>query len=174
MSLLLGYLLIFVARVVDVTLSTIRTLMVVQGRKAQAAIIGFFEIIIYITALGKVVNGLDNIGNLLSYALGFACGTYVGIMIENRIALGNLQVQIIPKRVENMELIEALRKDGFAVTVLGGQGREGNREILHLAINRKDLERLKKIVYNHDGKAFITSNPISPISGGHFSPVKKK
>ncbi len=74
----------------DVTLSTIRTLMVVQSRKVQAAIIGFFEVIIYVTALGKVVGSLDNPFNLLAYGLGFACGTYVGITVENKIALGNL------------------------------------------------------------------------------------
>ena len=89
-KMILGYLFIFFARVVDVTCSTIRTLMVVQGRKLHAAIIGFFEVTVYITALGKVVDSLDNPMNLLVYGLGFACGNYVGIMVENRIALGNL------------------------------------------------------------------------------------
>jgi len=87
MSLLLGYALIFFARVVDVTLATIRTLMVVQGRKVQAAMIGFFEVGIYITVLGKVVSGLDNPFNLLAYCAGYAAGNYVGITIENKIAL---------------------------------------------------------------------------------------
>ena len=81
MDILYGYLIIFIARVVDVTMATLRTLLVVQGRKVHASIIGFFEIIIYITALNRVVNNLDNIGNLLAYALGFACGSYIGIYI---------------------------------------------------------------------------------------------
>lgn len=174
MNFLLAYVLIFIARVADVTLGTMRTLMVVQGRKVQAAVIGFFEITIYIVALGKVVNNLDNIGNLLAYGLGFACGNYIGIMVENKIALGNLQVQVILKKSENMELIEALREDGFALTVVDGQGREGNRVILNLVINRKDLKKLKKLVYNYDGKAFIICNPTSPVSGGYFSPTKRK
>jgi len=72
MSAVLGYLIIFTARVIDVTLATFRTLMVVQGRKVYAAIIGFFEIIIYVSALNQVVSNLDNIGNLLAYGLGFA------------------------------------------------------------------------------------------------------
>ena len=169
-----GYLFIFFARVTDVTLSTIRMLMVVQGRKVQAAIIGFFEVSIYVTALGKVVNSLDNIWNLLAYALGFACGNYVGITIENRIALGNLAAQVVLKADNNDELVKKLRESGFGVTVLEGHGREGTREILNLAINRKDLDKLKGIVYDYDKDAFITTSSVNPISGGYFSTIKKK
>lgn len=169
-----GYLFIFFARVTDVTLSTIRMLMVVQGRKVQAAIIGFFEVSIYVTALGKVVNSLDNIWNLLAYALGFACGNYVGITIENRIALGNLAAQVVLKVESSEELVKKLRESGFGVTVLEGHGREGTREILNLAINRKDLDKLKGIVYDYDKDAFITTSSVNPISGGYFSTIKKK
>lgn len=174
MGFLVGYLLIFFARVSDVTLATIRMLMVVQGRKMQAAIIGFFEVSIYVTALSKVVSSLDNPGNLLAYALGFACGNYVGITIENKIALGNLAAQVVLKSEDSGELIEKLRESGFGVTVLEGHGKEGTREILHTAINRKDLDRLKNIVYNYDSEAFITISTINPISGGYFSSIKRK
>ena len=97
MSALFGYLLIFLARVSDVSLGTIRTLMVVQGRKWQAALIGFFEVTIYVVVLGTVVSNLKNPMNLLSYSLGYACGNFVGITIENKIGLGNLAAQIILK-----------------------------------------------------------------------------
>ncbi len=147
--------------------------MVVQGRKLQAALIGFFEVSIYVTALSKVVSSLDNPLNLLSYALGFACGNYLGITIENKIALGNLAVQIILKISEKEELIQELRDKGFGVTVIEGQGLEGTKEILNVAINRKDLETLKKKVYEYDKNAFITVNNINPISGGFFASVKK-
>lgn len=173
MPILLGYLFIFCARVMDVTLSTVRTLMVVQGRKLQAAAIGFFEVSIYITALSKVVSSLDNPLNLLAYAAGFATGNYVGITIENKIALGNLAAQIILKTADNKELISSLREKGFGVTVIEGHGFEGPREILNVAINRKDLNKLQKIVYDFDKDAFITVNSINPISGGYFSSIKK-
>ena len=171
---LAGYLFIFFARVMDVTLSTMRTLMVVQSRKVQAAIIGFFEVIIYVTALGKVVGSLDNPLNLLAYGLGFACGTYIGITVENKIALGNLAAQIILKTADNHELIEVLRENKFGVTVIEGYGIEGPREILNVAFNRKDLEKLRRLVYEYDEKAFITVNNINPVSGGFFYSVKKK
>ncbi len=173
MGLLAGYLIIFTSRVVDVSMSTMRTLMVMQGRKVQAAFIGFFEIMIYVTALNKVVSGLDNPLNLLAYALGFACGTYVGITIEGKIALGNLSAQVILKTSDNFELIEALRENGFGVTVLEGQGKEGKREILSIAMNRKDLDTLRDLVNKFDDKAFITVNSINPVGGGFFSAIKK-
>lgn len=170
---LLGYLLIFFARVTDVTLSTIRTLMVVQGRKMQAALIGFFEVGIYVTALSKVVNSLDNPLNLLAYCLGFATGNYVGITIENKIALGNLSAQIILRTSDNTELISSLRENGFGVTIIVGQGIEGSRDVLNVALNRKDLNKLKKLVYDINKDAFITVSSINPISGGYFASVKK-
>ena len=173
MSFLIGYLLIFLARVADVTLATIRTLMVVQGRKTQAAIIGFFESGIYVVALGKVVNGLDNPLNLLAYCLGFATGNYVGITIENMIALGNLSAQIILKTSDNTELINALRENGFGVTIIEGKGIEGPKDVIYVALNRKDLKKLKKIVYDINKDAFITVNSINPISGGYFASVQK-
>lgn len=169
-----GYLLIFFARIADVSMSTFRTLMVVQGRRVQAAVIGFFEIIIYVVVLGKVVNGLSDPGNLLAYALGFACGNFVGITIEEKVALGNLFAQVVLKGNENEELIAALREEGFGVTVVEGYGKEGTRQILNIALNRKNLELLKNILYGYDENVFITVSSTKPISGGYFVPIKKK
>jgi uncharacterized protein YebE (UPF0316 family) len=173
MSIILGYALIFFARVADVTLATIRTLMVVQSRKMQAAIVGFFEVGIYITVLGKVVTGLDNPMNLLAYCAGFATGNIVGITIENKIALGNLAAQIILKTAENHELVTALRDNGFGVTIIQGEGINGPKEVLSIALNRKDLKNLKNLVYSFEKDAFITVSSINPVSGGYFSTIKK-
>lgn len=173
MSAFFGYLLIFTARVADVTLATVRTLMVVQGRKKQAAFIGFFEVGIYVSALSKVVNSLDNPIKFLAYCLGFATGNYVGITIENKIALGNLSAQIILKTSENHELIKLLRDNGFGVTIIEGEGIDGPRDVIYVALNRKDLNKLKQLVYDINKDAFITVSSINPISGGYFASVKK-
>ncbi|WP_422486117.1 DUF2179 domain-containing protein [Gudongella sp. DL1XJH-153] len=173
MEMIFGYFLIFFARMLDMSMATVRTLMVMQGRKFQAALLGFFEVGIYVMVLGKVVNSLDNPYNLLSYCLGFAAGNYVGIMIENKIALGNLSAQIILKTANNDILIDTLRSEKFGVTSYEGQGIEGPREMLTVALNRKDLPRLKRIVDSIDANAFITVNSISPIRGGYFIRKKK-
>ncbi|MCR3956399.1 MAG: DUF2179 domain-containing protein [Gudongella sp.] len=173
MELIMGYLLIFFARMLDMSLATVRTLMVMQGRKFQSALIGFFEVGIYVTVLGKVVNSLENPMNLLAYCLGFAAGNYVGIMLENKIALGNLSAQIILKTANNDILTDKLRQEKFGVTSYEGQGIEGPREMLTVALNRKDMPRLKRIVDSIDPNAFITVNSISPIRGGYFTKMKK-
>lgn len=173
MEALLGYALIFMARVVDVSMATTRTLMVVQGRRLQAAAIGFFEVGIYVTVLGKVVSSLDNPLNLLAYCAGFAAGNFVGITIENKIAMGNLSAQIILKSSSESDLVDALRNNGFGVTILEGQGIEGPREILSVVLNRKDMQKLKSAVDSVDTNAFITINNITPVRGGYFSPMKK-
>lgn len=169
-----GYLFIFFARVIDMSLSTIRMLMVVQGRKVQAAVIGFFEATIYIAALGKVMGSLNDPWKLLAYGLGFACGNIVGITIENKIALGNLEAQIVLRGTENDYLVDKLRENKFGVTLIEAQGKEGPKDVLIVALNRKDLNRLEKIVHDFDERIFITVNNINPISGGYFYNTKKK
>ncbi|WP_026895483.1 DUF2179 domain-containing protein [Clostridiisalibacter paucivorans] len=174
MSVFLGYLTIFMARVIDVSMGTIRTIMVVQGRKTQAALIGFFEIIIYTMALATVVKQLDDIGNILFYALGFACGNYVGGYIEEKMALGDITAQIILKSNENVDnIIEDLRDNGFGVTVLEGQGKEGVRKILKITLKRKNINNLRQIIDNLDNEAFITVSDAKYIKGGYFTKITK-
>ncbi|NLC03463.1 MAG: DUF2179 domain-containing protein, partial [Tissierellia bacterium] len=96
-----------------------------------------------------------------------------GITIEGKIALGNLSAQVVLKTDENKELIDTLRDNGFGVTVLEGKGKEGKREILSIAMNRKDLDTLRTLVIQFDPKAFITVNSINPVGGGFFSAIKK-
>lgn len=169
-----AYLFIFFARVVDMSLSTVRMLMVVQGRKTQAAVIGFFEATVYIVALGKVMGSLNDPWKILAYGLGFACGNVVGIAIENKIALGNLEAQIVLRGTENDYLVDKLRDNKFGVTLIEAQGKEGPKDVLIVALNRKDLNRLEKIVHDFDKRIFITVNNINPISGGYFYNIKKK
>ena len=109
-----GYLFIFFARVIDMSCTTVRTLMIVRGQRLIAAIIGFFEVSVYIAALNEVVGKLNNPLNLLFYAAGFATGNYVGSMIEERMALGFVTVEIIPSDPES-EMPDLLRR-GSCIT----------------------------------------------------------
>lgn len=147
--------------------------MVVQGLKVQASLIGFVEMVLYVLALNSVVGSLDNPLNLLAYAGGFAAGNYVGVYIENKIALGKLSAQIILKTTDNYELIDLLRDNGFGVTIFEGKGISGKKEILNVALNRKNLIKLRNLVYEYDDTAFMTVSNISPIRGGYFSRIKK-
>ncbi|SNS71455.1 Uncharacterized protein YebE, UPF0316 family [Anaerovirgula multivorans] len=173
MELILGYLFIFLAKVSDVTLATIRMIMVVKGRRVQAALIGFVEIIIYILAIGKVLTELDNPINVIAYALGFASGNYMGIFVEEKMALGSIIVQVISQG-NSMKLVEKFRDEGFGVTVVEGYGREGMQHLLNIMMQRKNLSKLYQILDEHDKKAFVTITDARAIKGGYFVRSKRR
>ena len=163
-----GDLFIFSARICDVSLSTMRMLMVMRGQRLYAAFIGFFEVIVYIVALNKIFSNLDNPLNLIFYAAGFATGTMVGSIIEEKLAVGTLTVQVITMRAP-LELTEKLRQDGYGVTVIEGQGREGIRYILQIILQRKRVQQLRKIVDEWDECAFWTIFDARSTRGGIFT-----
>ncbi|MGI6486082.1 MAG: DUF2179 domain-containing protein [Tepidanaerobacteraceae bacterium] len=170
MALLGGYLLIFLARVIDVSCATVRTLMIVKGNKLQAALIGFFEVIIYITALNQVIGTLDKPLNLIVYALGFAAGNYVGSFVEEKLALGLMTVQVV---TENIGLSKHIRDNGFGVTVLEGRGKEGFRQLLIISLSRRDLPRLMKLIDELDKDVFVTVLDTKVSRGGYFKQTQK-
>ena len=173
MELALGYLFIFVARVVDMSLATIRMIMVVRGKRLQSAVIGFIEVTIFVLAIGKVLNELDNPMNVLTYSLGFATGNYVGIYVEEKMALGNIIVQVISP-YESEHLVDILREEGFGVTVVEGYGVKGMHHMLNITLSRKNLGKLMELLDQHDKKAFVTVTDARAIKGGYFTRMKKK
>jgi uncharacterized protein YebE (UPF0316 family) len=169
----IGYLLIFMAKVSDVSLATVRMIMVVKGKRMHAAMIGFFEVSIWILAVGTVLSRLDDPINVIMYASGFAAGNYVGIMIEEKMALGSLMVQVITYK-KAMDLVDILREEGYGVTVVEGHGRSGIIHLLNVIIQRKQLGKLNQLVDEHDQKAFVTIMDTRSIRGGFFSRLKRK
>ncbi len=173
MELFLGYLLIFLARVVDVTMQTLRVLLLVRGRRLVAACIGFFEVSIYVITIKYVLDRLTDPLSLVIYSLGFATGNFVGGLVEERLALGYMTIQVIP-RCDGLEMVEALRAEGFGVTVWYGQGREGEHMIIQAIINRRDKERFMQQVNSRDCQAFITVLDTRTTRGGIFNVRKGK
>lgn len=173
MHLLIGCLVIFLARTLDVSLGTLRILMILHGQRLYAAIIGFFESLIFITALTYVVREMTGFPTLVFYALGYAAGIYLGIFIEEKVAIGFVTIQVISKK-EPSRLINEIRQKGYGVTVIEGSGREGSRKILHVLLKRKDVKTLIDLVEKVDDHAFITILDTKKIMGGYFSKVKVK
>jgi uncharacterized protein YebE (UPF0316 family) len=163
-----GYLFIFFARICDVSLATMRTLMIMRGQRLYAALIGFFEVIIYILALDKIFGNLDNPLNLISYAAGFATGNYLGSFLEEKLAVGTITVQVITLKAP-LELTERLRNEGFGVTLIEGIGREGVRYILQIMLKRKQFECLRRIIDQWDPDAFWTIFDARLTRGGVLS-----
>lgn len=160
-----GYLFIFFARICDVSLATIRMLMVVRGQRLYASIIGFFEVIIYIAALNIIFANLNNPLNLVIYAAGFAAGNFVGPTIEEKLAVGTVTVQVISLK-DPLELTNVLRKKGYGVTIIEGQGREGVRYILQIILKRKCIKKLRNEIDQWDDCAFWTVFDARYTKGG--------
>lgn len=158
---------IYFARVVDVSFATIRVLMIMRGQRLSAALLGFFEIIIYIMALSRVVNQLDQPYNLMVYALGFASGTMTGSYLEERLAVGFILAEVIP-RTGGQELAAKLRQRNFGVTVIPGEGRDGPRLVLHISLQRKKLPELYRVIEEHNPKTFITIFDAKRTWGGFY------
>lgn len=173
MEVLLNLGFIILARVTDVSLSTIRVLMLMRGKRVTAASLGFFEVTIYLLALGRVVQHLDDPLKIVAYGLGFSLGTILGGVIEEHLAIGYTLVQVIPKN-RCGELIRRLRAENFGVTVLEGQGRSGPRSILNITLRRKNLPRLLACVDELDPIAFVTIYDARKTKGGYSLGDKKK
>jgi len=172
-ELLIGYFVVFAARALDISLATVRILMILHGQRKYAAFIGFFESLIFIAVLTYVIQGLSDIPSFIFYALGFATGNYVGIFVEEKVAIGCVTVQVISKKDPDL-LVSQIRQKGFGVTVIEGYGREGIRKILHVLLRRKDLRTLMELIEEVDEKAFITILDTKKIMGGYFSQIKYK
>lgn len=147
--------LIFLARLIDVPLSTMRLIMIVKGRKVLGAVIGFFEIIVYTYVFAIVVNSLNNPLNLVFYALGFSVGNILGSVFEERIGLGSITALVIPNAPFPL-LTSVLRQNNFGVTVLEGEGMKKKRQILLVILERKNLAKFNGILNEVDSEGFVT------------------
>src|SRR5215468_4376532 len=128
-TLFVTFWLIVLARITDVTLDTIRTVAIVQGRRLFASVLGFFQAVIYICAIAKVLLNMDHPVYALAYGLGFASGTFLGITIEQRLAFGHQLVTFVTRK--GVELANALRKAGYRLAEVKGHSRECDLAILY-------------------------------------------
>ena len=175
-----GALVIFGLRIVDVSMGTVRLLLGVRGYRAQAATIGFFEVLIWLLAVGAALQHLTSIPHIVGYAGGFAAGNYAGIWLEGRFALGTSVVRATFRegrraddRTASHHAAEALRDAGFAVTELAGHGREQPVQILNIVTRRKQVDDVMRIVQSHDADAFVTVEEVRATRGGYFRPVPR-
>ncbi|MDI6710193.1 MAG: DUF5698 domain-containing protein [Thermoanaerobacterales bacterium] len=168
-EILLGYLLIFGARVADVSLDVIRILLLTRGRRLWASLVGFTEVGIFIMVLNFVLrDGLTDPGKIIAYAAGFATGNYLGSLIEERLAMGYLSIQVFPSAGIASTVIQCLRDAGFGVTVVTGEGRSGPRPVLFVFIKRRDLPRALDILESCEPDIFFNVSDARSIHGGVF------
>lgn len=168
-----GPILIFALRIVDVSLATLRMLMVMRGKKLIAPLIGVFEVLVWIFAVGNAIRHLDSPLHLTGYALGFATGTLVGLWIEEKMAIGMATVRIMSQH-GGVEIAEALRERGFGATEFAGHGREGRVEVVYAVLRRRDLPTVFKQVGIWDPEAFVTVEEPRAIHRGWMFSKRRK
>jgi uncharacterized protein YebE (UPF0316 family) len=158
---------IFMLRIGDMSLDTLRMLFVVRGRKALVWGLGFFQSLLFVVAISTVLTNLNNAMTILAYATGFASGNVIGMWIEERMAVGFLQFTIISS-TRGAVIAEQLRKSGYAVTEIPARGKNGTVTMLHTNVKRKDMDNIETIVLEADPEAFVTLDEIRPVRRGYW------
>lgn len=165
--------LICIGRIIDVSLGTLRIIFVSRGLRFLAPAVGFFEILIWLIAIGQIMQNLDNVVNYFAYAAGFSLGNYFGIILEEKIAMGKNVIRIVVQHDASL-LISFLRGNGFSVTVVRGEGAKGAVHILFIVIRRSQLPFIVSNIKHFHPNAFYTIEDIRFVSGGVFPAINKQ
>lgn len=168
-----GPLAVFLLRVTDVSMATLRMLLIIRGRRFLAPLIGFFEILIWVTAIGIVVQHLNSPLHVVGYAAGFASGSFLGLMLEERLALGLATIRTMV-RSGGPELSAELREAGFGVTEMVGRGKEGAVEVLYSVLPRRRVAEALKIINAGAPDSFVVVDEPRGVHRGWLYPAKKK
>jgi len=164
--------LIFLARVADVTLGTLRIVFISQGKRKLAPIMGFFEIFIWLLAVGQIFSNLTNILYYFAYAGGFAMGNYIGLVVENKLSLGLLSLHLIV-RDDPDELIKTLKEKGYGLTILTTEGIKSNVKLVVMIIKRKNQLGVLEMIRRISPNTFISIENVQSVKGGKFPLTQK-
>jgi uncharacterized protein YebE (UPF0316 family) len=168
-------LLIFFARIIDVTLGTMRIIFVSKGQRLIAPILGFFEVFIWIIAIGQIMGNINNFACYFGYAAGFASGNWVGMKLEEHLAMGNILVRVIASK-NGDALVKNLNANGFGATMVEGEGSTGKVQLIYSIISRENLKAVIAVIEEFNPKAFFSIEDVRKVSSGIFpakSPIHK-
>jgi len=160
--------LIFVARLIDVTLATLRHILITRGAKRLVPALGFVEVLVWLLAMTQIVNNLSNVVCYLAWAGGFSAGTYVGMVIEEKLALGHQLVRVVSQD-DCTELVSQLRAHGHGVTVIPAQGGKGPVEVILIATTRSNAHHLMGAILRYNPKLFLTLEDVRSVGSGVFT-----
>ncbi len=166
-------LLIFLARVCDVSLGTLRIIFISKGKKNIAPFLGFFEVLIWIIAVSRIMQNLDNYLNYIAYAAGFATGNYVGMLIEERLAMGIQMIRVFTNE-KGQDLVQSLNSRGFGATSVQAQGAKEKVHLIYTIVQRNEMEDVLTIIEGFNPKAFYTIEDVKAVNEGIFNPRKRK
>ncbi|NMA12461.1 MAG: DUF2179 domain-containing protein [Chloroflexi bacterium] len=166
-EILLGGILIFFLRLLDMTMDTLRVLFVVRGQRLIVWVLGFFQSAIFILAVSNVLRGDNHPFTIFCYASGFATGNLLGMFIENKLAVGFKRIAII-SRGDSEKITNEIRRYGYGVTTAPARGKDGDVMQIFVNVKRKHVSDIESIVSKIDENAFITADDFMPVNRGGF------
>lgn len=170
MNPILLYLVIFVVKVLEVSMATLRIVLITKDERVKGMFIGFFEVIIWVMVVSTVLNGItEDPFKVVVYALGFAVGNFMGSKLENFFAIGDTNIEVITHKVDGKKMAKHLRSNGLAVTSVNAYGMNDKREILYLHVPRKNVRNTVDLIRSFETDVVITINDIKPVYGGYRS-----
>lgn len=158
---------IFLLRVINMALDTLRVMLAVRDRRLLTWVIGFIETVIFVVLLTAVIQDLTNILNIVAYAGGFATGNVIGIWIEEKLAIGHTNLRIISPKLGSA-IVERLREEGYGVTEIPARGKDGSVTLVNASVVRKKVAAVQKLVQEVDPDAMMTAEITRPISRGFW------
>lgn len=161
-------LLIFLGRMTDTSMSTLRIVMISKGRRKETRIIGFFEVLIWLVAVGQIMKNLNNVMCYLAWAGGFTAGSYIGFIIEDKLALGRQLLRIITS-ASPADLLNDLKNMNHGYTVMDGQGANGPVKVVELVVERQYLKPVGALIESHLPNAFTTTSDVIKTNSGVFT-----
>ena len=160
-------LIIFVARIFDVTLGTLRIIFVARGKRNLAPVLGFFEVLIWIVVISQLVQNLESFTAYIGYAAGFAAGNYFGMWLEDKLAIGTYILRLITAE-DSSELAQMIRKAGYGVTTVEGEGASGRVHLIYTIVKRRNVEQVLAIIHEIKPNAFVSIAEVRSTEKGVF------
>lgn len=166
-DLILDLLLIFVLRTLDVGISTVRIVLLGRGKRGLAAGLGFVEAIVWVVAVARVLDGIDDPARMVAFAAGFAMGTYLGSLVEEWLAIGQALVRVVAP-IDSPSVAPELRELGFGATVFNGDGMDGEVRLTFCVVERKRLGEVNRLIHNVNPDAYVTVDNTASVDLARF------
>lgn len=167
-------LLIFIAKIIEVTIGTMRIILISKGYRKQGTALAVVEILLWVFIASSVIQGVTEAPiKGIVYSVGFALGVYVGSFIENRVAVGKILIQAISDKTGADIIMRVLRSNGHGVTSVDAHGKDTDRTVLMIFANRKNKQTILGLIKDTEPKALVVANEVSIVQGGYVSPWRK-
>lgn len=162
-------LLIFIARVIDVSIGTVRLIFISRGLKYLAPVVGFIEVLIWIIAISQIMKNLSNPICYVAYAGGFATGNFIGMWIAEKLSLGVVLIRVITQK-DATELLQNLKMADYGVTIIDGQGSSSQVKVIFTIVSRREVRNITNLIKEFNPRAFYTVEEVGFVEKGIFPP----